>query len=62
MATLNFIPGKLLIGAGLLLRISGCALHEHKLQPFVSIQTTFIKEKTFSPVIEAISPLESTTC
>ena len=62
MATLNFIPGKLLIGAGLLLSMSGCALHEHKHHPFVSIQTTFIKEKTFSPVIEAISPLESTTC
>ena len=61
MATLNFIPGKLLIGAGLLLSMSSCALHQHKHKPFLSIQTTFIKERAFSPVVEAISPLESTT-
>ena len=60
MATLNFIPGKLLIGAGLLLSMSSCALHQHKHKPFLSIQTTVIKEKAFAPVIEAISPLEST--
>ena len=44
MATLNFIPGKLLIGADLLLSMSGCALHQHKHKPFLSIQTNFIKE------------------
>ena len=60
MATLNFIPGKLLIGAGLLLSMSSSDLHQHKHKPFLSIQTTVIKEKALAPVSEAISPLEST--
>ena len=61
MATLQMISGRLLIGAGLLLSMGGCGSHEAKHKTFLSIQTTFIKEEAFSPVIEAISPLESTT-
>lgn len=50
-----------MLGAGLLLNMSGFVLHQLKQKPFFSIQTTFIKEGAFSPVIEAISPLGWTT-
>ena len=43
------------------MNISSFVLHQLKQKPFCSIQTTFIKEGAFSPVIEAISPLGWTT-
>ena len=51
----------LLLGAGLLLGLSGCGSGEELQKTFLSIQVTRIGKATFSPVIEAISPLESTT-
>ena len=51
----------LLLGAGLLLGLSGCGPGHKKQESFLSIQTSRISEANFSPAIEAISPLESTT-
>ena len=49
----------LLVASGLVLSLSGCGTKPTK--TFLSIQTSRIETATFSPVIEAISPLESTS-
>lgn len=48
----------LLVTSFVVLSLSGCGTKPHK--TFLSIQTTRIEKEDFSPVIEAISPLEST--
>ncbi|WP_038556714.1 efflux RND transporter periplasmic adaptor subunit [Synechococcus sp. KORDI-52] len=50
----------MLVASTLLGGISGC-LSKPPQKTFLSIQTSRIKTATFSPVIEAISPLESTS-
>ncbi|AII47930.1 hypothetical protein KR52_01985 [Synechococcus sp. KORDI-52] len=52
--------GQMLVASTLLGGISGC-LSKPPQKTFLSIQTSRIKTATFSPVIEAISPLESTS-
>ena len=49
----------LIMASGLVLSLSGCGTKPTK--TFLSIQTSRIETATFSPVIEAISPLESTS-
>ncbi|WP_115025048.1 efflux RND transporter periplasmic adaptor subunit [Synechococcus sp. UW69] len=49
----------LLVASGVVLSLSGCGTKPTK--QFLSIQTTRIGTATFSPGIEAISPLESTS-
>ena len=61
MTTQPLMKVSLLLGAGLLLGLSGCGPGQKKQESFLSIQTIRISEANFSPAIEAISPLESTT-
>ena len=49
----------LLMASSVMLSLSGCGTKPTK--TFLSIQTSRIETKTFSPAIEAISPLESTS-
>ena len=49
----------LLFTSSVVLTLSGCGTKQPK--QFLSIQTSRIERATFSPAIEAISPLESTS-
>ena len=49
----------LLVASGVVLNLSGCGTKQTN--QFLSIQTSRIEKATFSPAIEAISPLESTS-
>ena len=60
MRRVHHVLGQVLIASTLLGGISGC-LSKPPQKTFLSIQTTRISTATFSPVIEAISPLESTS-
>ena len=60
MRRVHHVLGQVLIASTLLGGISGC-LSKPPQKTFLSIQTTRIGTATFSPVIEAISPLESTS-
>ena len=60
MRRVHHVLGQVLIASTLLGGISGC-LSKPAQKTFLSIQTTRIGTATFSPVIEAISPLESTS-
>ena len=59
MAMRSATKAALLVASGALLSLSGCGTKPTK--TFLSIQTSRIERETFSPVIEAISPLESTS-
>ena len=52
--------GRILIAGSVLGGLSGCLSQPAK-PTFLSIQTSQIATATFSPMIEAISPLESTS-
>ena len=55
------VVGKLAFCAGLAFSLSACGSSPAKKQSLLSIQTSRIAQATFSPTIEAISPLESTS-
>ena len=59
MALRSVTTAALLIASGVVLSLSGCGTKPTK--TFLSIQTSRIETATFAPVIEAISPLESTS-
>ena len=59
MAMRSATTAALLMVSSVVVGLSGCGSKQHK--PFLSIQTSRIETATFSPVIEAISPLESTS-
>ena len=57
MAMKSATTAALLVASGVVLNLSGCRSKPTK--TFLSIQTSRIETTTFSPVIEAVSPLES---
>ena len=59
MAMRSATKAALLVASGALLSLSGCGTKPTK--TFLSIQTSRIEMERFAPVIEAISPLESTS-
>ena len=59
MAIRSATTAALLISSSVVMGLSGCGTKPT--ETFLSIQTSRIKTSTFSPVIEAISPLESTS-
>ena len=59
MAMRSATTAALFVASSVVLSLSGCGTKPT--QPFLSIQTSRIETATFSPVIEAISPLESTS-
>ena len=52
---------KLAFCACLAISVSGCGQAQKKQKTFLSVQTSQVTESSFSPTIEAISPLESTS-